>query len=133
MLAEIQTAAVLHMYLEFMQVSPDKPPSDMARKMLKIATRGGASVLGWDKAGSIEPGQAADLTMFDIERLDFAGCVTDPLAALVLYASNHFADMTIVNGKVIVENGVLVDIDEGALIRRANELAHAYLKRIPAV
>ena len=59
------------------------PGALTARQTLGLATRGGARVLGRDDIGSLAPGKAADLAMFDLNRLAYAGAWHDPLAALV--------------------------------------------------
>ncbi|MHA2427769.1 MAG: amidohydrolase family protein, partial [Candidatus Hermodarchaeia archaeon] len=130
MLAEIQIAAAMHMYRDKAENDPKYYDRDMARSILRIATRGGAAVLGWENVGSIEPGKAADLVLFDTNRLEFAGSVTDPLSLLVLFASNHFTDTTIVNGEIIVEDGRLTTLDEDEVTVRANELARAFKSRL---
>jgi 8-oxoguanine deaminase len=93
-----------------------------AEEVFHIATRGSASLLGWDSIGSIEEGKAADLALFEMNRLDYAGALADPLAATIFSGSSHNADTTIVNGKIVVEGGRLVTIDEQELTDRANAL-----------
>jgi 8-oxoguanine deaminase len=132
MVAEIQAGALLHTYIgEQTKNNPRENRPDIAMEMLKIATRGGASVLGWDKVGSIVPGNAADLSLFNIESLEYAGILTDPVTSLVLYGSNHNTDTTIVNGEIIVENGKLKNVDENSLVQRVNSIAREFLHRIP--
>jgi len=58
-----------------------------ARDALALATRGGAQVLGRPDIGHLAPGLCADLALFDLRTLAFAGgAVHDPLAALLLCA-----------------------------------------------
>jgi 8-oxoguanine deaminase len=52
-----------------------------ARDILSMATESGARVLGFDRIGRIEPGYAADLAVFDVGRLEYAGCLSDPLGS----------------------------------------------------
>ena len=94
-----------------------------ARDALALATRGGAKVLGRDDIGQIAPGMAADLALFDLRTLGFAGgAVHDPVAALLLCASAPAAT-TIVNGRVVVRQGQLTTVDLGPLVERHNRLA----------
>ena len=94
-----------------------------ARDALRMATRGGASVLGRNDIGVIAPGMAADLALFRIDTLGMAGsAVHDPVAALVFCASPP-AEYTIVNGRVVVRNGQLVTLEVGPLIERHNRMA----------
>jgi len=93
-----------------------------ARQALEIATVGGAQVLNRADIGCIAPGMAADLAIFDLNDLTFAGALHDPVAALALcgpIAPLH----TLVNGRFVVRDRRLTTIDLGRLIRRHNQLA----------
>jgi cytosine/adenosine deaminase-related metal-dependent hydrolase len=94
-----------------------------AREALWAATRGGARVLGRDDIGEISPGKAADIALFDLSGLDFAGSLSDPVAAAVFCGASHRARLVVVDGRVVVEDGRLALIDEEALARKANALA----------
>ena len=102
----------------------DTGPAEMtARNLLEVATRGGARVLGRDDIGHLAPGMAADLALFDLRTLGFAGgAVHDPVAALLLCAPAPAA-FTIVNGRVVVREGQLATVDLGPLVERHNRLA----------
>ena len=99
-------------------------PAEMtARNLLEVATRGGAKVLGRDDIGHLAPGMAADLALFDLRSLGFAGgAVHDPVAALLLCAPAPAA-YTVVNGRVVVREGRLTTLNLGPLIERHNRLA----------
>jgi cytosine/adenosine deaminase-related metal-dependent hydrolase len=100
-------------------------PQEMTpRDTLRIATRGGAQVLGRaQEIGQIKPGFCADIAMFRTDTLSMAGgAIHDPVGALMLCASEP-AHYTIVNGKVVVREGQLTTIDLGPLIERHNALA----------
>ena len=102
----------------------DLGPAEMtARDMLAVATRGGAQVLGRDDIGHLAPGMAADLALFDLRTLPFAGgAVHDPVAALLLCAPAQAA-WTVVDGRVVVREGRLATVDAGPLVERHNRLA----------
>jgi cytosine/adenosine deaminase-related metal-dependent hydrolase len=100
-----------------------------AREALKIATRGGAAVLGRSDIGSIEPGKAADIAVFDVSGLDFIGSRSDPLASLLFCGASHRAKYTVVNGKVVVKNGRLANVDELKLAARADKAAARLYKK----
>ena len=102
----------------------DRGPSDMgARDALALATRGGAQVLGRSDIGHLAPGMCADLAIFDLDTLGFAGgAVHDPVGALALCASPQAA-WTIVNGRVVVREGRLATVELEPLVRRHNALA----------
>ena len=93
------------------------------RDALRWATTGSARCLGRPELGVIAPGAAADLALFTLDELRFAGA-RDPLAALVL-AGAHRADRVMVAGRWVVEDGVIPGLDIPALIRRQNAAAAA--------
>jgi 8-oxoguanine deaminase len=102
----------------------DLGPAEMtARDALHIATRGGAQVLGRSDVGHLAPGMCADIALFDLRTLGFAGgAVHDPVASLLLCAS-PLATHTVVNGRVVVRDGQLTTVDLGPLVERHNRLA----------
>jgi 8-oxoguanine deaminase len=103
----------------------DRGPSEMTpRDALRLATRGGAEVLGREyELGQIKEGFCADIAMFRTDTLSMAGgAVHDPVGALLLCASDN-ADYTIVNGSVVVRQGEIATVDMGPLIERHNQLA----------
>ncbi len=104
----------------------DLGPAEMtARDALHIATRGGAQVLGRRDIGHLAVGMCADLALFDLRTLGFAGgAVHDPVASLLLCASPQAA-YTVVNGRVVVREARLASVDLGPLIERHNQLAIA--------
>lgn len=90
-----------------------------ARQSLEIATRGGAAVLGRQDIGSLEVGKCADFIAINLNRLEYAGALHDPVAALV-FCQPVNVDLNVVHGKIIVENQQLVDIDLPILIEKHN-------------
>ncbi|MFA6318511.1 MAG: amidohydrolase family protein, partial [Elusimicrobiota bacterium] len=100
-----------------------------ARDALWVATRGGAEVLGRDDIGELSPGKAADLSIFDVSGIDFAGSLSDPVAAVVFCGASHKARHVLVNGRQVVKDGRLVNVDEAALARKANKLSMDMLNK----
>ena len=92
-----------------------------ARETLSKATRGGAAVLGRDDIGVLAPGYAADIAAFNIRGIDFAGAQWDILAGLIFCASGN-SSYTIVNGKVIVDQGMLRTMNMTKLLERHNAM-----------
>jgi cytosine/adenosine deaminase-related metal-dependent hydrolase len=90
--------------------------------LLKIATRGGAQVLGRSDIGVLESGRAADLFILDAELLELVGTDSDPMNLLGTVGYNRPPRLVMVNGKVVAENGTLKNIDEQSILRQANEL-----------
>jgi cytosine/adenosine deaminase-related metal-dependent hydrolase len=93
-----------------------------ARTALELATRGGAAVLGREDIGSLEVGKAADLIAINVERLQYAGGLHDPVAALV-FCHPGIVDEAWVHGRRVVEAGTLAGIDLGVLVPEHNRLA----------
>ena len=94
-----------------------------AREALRVATKGGASVLNRDDIGMLAPGYAADITAFKRNNVDFSGSDWDPVASLVFCGPGK-ANYTIINGKIIVSEGQLTTIPMEKLIYEHNTLSH---------
>jgi 8-oxoguanine deaminase len=99
-----------------------------AREALELATLGGAKVLQRNDIGSLEPGNAADVVAFRIDDLGHAGALGDPVAALLTCAPAR-AWLSVINGRVVVEDGTLCGIDLGALVERHNRIGRGMLER----
>jgi cytosine/adenosine deaminase-related metal-dependent hydrolase len=96
-----------------------------ARETLRLATRGGAEVLGREDIGALVSGMAADLIGIRVDSLATAGgSVHDPLASLVFCRIPN-VDLNIVNGRVRVRDGRLVDVDVPSLVARHERAACA--------
>ncbi|MDR3609349.1 MAG: 8-oxoguanine deaminase [Ignavibacteriaceae bacterium] len=93
-----------------------------------LCIKGGAKILNYDKTGTIKEGFLADVALFNINKLEYTGSLSDPLAALIFTGISHQAEYTIVNGKVVVEKGKLVGEDEEVIIKHGNEIADRLLK-----
>jgi 8-oxoguanine deaminase len=99
------------------------PAALTARDVLRLATRGGAAVLGRDDIGALEPGMAADLIGVRIDTLAMAGAaVHDPLAALV-FTAPPAVDLSVIDGRVRIRDGLLAGVDLPALIAEHNRCA----------
>ncbi len=115
LLAELRQAMLL-------QRVRSGPGALTARQALEMGTLGGAKVLGRDDIGALAPGMAADLAVFDLSDLAFAGALHDPVAALMFCGPPRSA-YTIVNGEVVVREGRLATMDLRTLVDRHNMLA----------
>jgi cytosine/adenosine deaminase-related metal-dependent hydrolase len=93
------------------------PGALTAREALRLATRGGAAVLGRDDIGELSPGACADVAVWRTDGLELGGA-EDPVAALVL-SGPHRVDRLYVGGEPVVRGGALVRADEA-------EIAHAH-------
>ncbi|MTW12766.1 8-oxoguanine deaminase [Pseudoduganella eburnea] len=98
------------------------PDAMTARQALELATLGGAKVLNRDDIGALKPGMSADIAMFKLDQVGFAGALHDPVAALV-FCTPANVDVSIINGKVVVKDGMLQTIDLPLVLERHNQLA----------
>ncbi len=119
LLAEIRAAYLLHR----LTYSADAPSG---YDLLKMATRGGARILGRSDIGSLEAGKAADLFLLDANLLELTGAVLDPANLLGTVGYSRPAKCVIVNGRVAALEGRLTGIDE----ERTAEKANAFVKKL---
>jgi cytosine/adenosine deaminase-related metal-dependent hydrolase len=82
------------------------PTALTARESLRLATRGGASVLGRNDIGSLEPGKCADVAVWSLAGLEHGGA-DDPVASFV-FAGPQRVDRLYVGGDEVVRDGHLV-------------------------
>lgn len=102
-----------------------------AHQALRLATRGGAEVLGRPEIGAIAPGKMADLAIFDLTDVAYAGMsVHDPVAALTLCQPNR-PRYVFVNGREVVAEGRLTTLDLDEAVRRHNRLARKLVDKAP--
>lgn len=112
-LEEIRVAYLLHRLN-----SSSQAPSGY--DILKMATRGNARILGRPDLGQITVGCAGDCFGISLDKLELVGTDFDPTSLLGCVGYKGAVDYTIVNGKVVVENGHLVNIDEAKVTEKAN-------------
>ena len=93
-----------------------------ARDALRLATRGGAAVLGRDDLGQIAVGMRADLAVWDVSGIESAG--SWDAAALVLAGPTRVRDL-FVEGRQVVGEGRMLTVDTRAVVARQNRLARA--------
>ena len=98
-----------------------------AREALRLATRGGAAVLGRSDIGSLEVGKCADFFAVNLNRLDYAGALHDPVAA-VIFCQPVRVDYTVVGGRFVVKEGEVVTLDIGELVERHNRAAKSLVE-----
>jgi cytosine/adenosine deaminase-related metal-dependent hydrolase len=106
------------------------PAGLTAEEALWIATRGGAEVLGRDDIGQLALGKAADFIGLRLDTLGYAGgAVHDPLAATV-FCQPQGVDLSVINGRVVVEGGTLRTAEVPVLVEQHNAIARRLVARI---
>lgn len=122
MLEEIRLAAILH------KVNELDPLSVPAAEALKMGTETGAKAIWLDDTGVIAPGKKADIVLYDLNRPEWYP--RHNLVSLLVYsASSASADTMICNGKVIMEKGKVLTMDEERILHEAQEAAMALVNR----
>ena len=96
----------------------------------RMATRNGARAVGWgDRLGTLEPGNLADLALFDARSLLQAPLI-DPAHALLYATDPGMVRHVLVAGRWVVRDGRSVLVDEEALLHEAEDVTRAFLLRI---
>lgn len=119
MLEEMRVAYLLHR-LTYHEKAPT------GYDILKMATRGSAELLGRKDIGYLETGMAADFFAIDRNRIELAGANFDVKNMLGTVGLKGAVDYTVVNGKLVVEKGELLGIDE----RKLSEAVYRESKRM---
>ncbi len=92
-------------------------------EVIWMATVGGAKVLGRNDIGQIAPGKCADITMISMDRLEYSGGQHDPAGAIIFGSAMNPVDYSIINGKVVVENGKIINLNEKELIKKHQKMS----------
>ena len=75
-----------------------------AAETVRLATIGGADLLGLPRAGRIETGALADLVFLDLRHIDFVP-LTDPLNQIVTCADSACVTDVMINGRFVMQGG----------------------------
>lgn len=78
----------------------------------------------------LAPGALADIAVVDMETLNNVPC-RDPVKNLVNAATRQDVRYVIVDGEMVVEDGVLLTVDEEELVRQVQRTTEAIWDRIP--
>ena len=105
---------------------PQMFPAEVAYEM---ATLGGAAILQLgDHIGSLEVGKLADVVVHDTDRPEWRPLL-NVMNQLVWSADGRGVHTVVVDGKVVVEDGRMVTIDEAALYAAAQQAGEAITTR----
>ena len=115
MFGEMKTAALLH------KVNTMDPTAMPAGEVLKMGTSNGAKALGIP-AGILRQGMAADIIIVDMKSPSLTP-VHEPVSHLIYAARGPDVKTTIVNGQVLMEDGIVLSIDQEKVIEQASSAA----------
>jgi 5-methylthioadenosine/S-adenosylhomocysteine deaminase len=122
MFTEMRTAALLQKALHGPEVLP-------AARALQMATIEGARAMGLEnEIGSLEAGKRADIIVVDLQR-PHSTPVSDVVSALVYSAQPSDVRAAIIDGRLLLNDGELVTMNEAIVVRNANREAGELVKR----
>src|SRR5579863_690659 len=123
MIREMKLAAIIH------KAVTNDPLIVPAETVLEMATINGARALGLEhEIGSLEVGKKADIVVVDLNRLHTTPSM-NPVSTLVYAATGGEVDMVVVDGKIVVEQGQLLTMDENEIMAQARTHAAALYRR----
>jgi 5-methylthioadenosine/S-adenosylhomocysteine deaminase len=112
MFTEMRSAALLQKVSRGADVLP-------ARRVLRMATRDGARALGLEaEVGSLEAGKRADVTVVQLGRLHTTP-LPDVVSTLVYAAEARDVRDVLIDGRVVLRDGVLQTLDEREVVAEA--------------
>ncbi len=121
MLEEIHIASIVNKAVEM------DPKAVKAIEVLRMATINGAEALNIN-AGAIEEGRLADISIFDLNCLNFTP-KNNLISALCYSASSEDIKTVIIDGKIVLDDRKFVNIDEDKLIKDVNETMNDLISR----
>jgi cytosine/adenosine deaminase-related metal-dependent hydrolase len=101
-------------------------PCLSARQVLRMATETNAGLLGYGgRLGRLEPGALADMVLLDYRAMShpFVDSSQDPIDVLMYRATGRHVHTVMVDGKVVVQGGRVLTVDERAIGVRLAEAA----------
>jgi len=99
-----------------------------APEMLRMATVGGADALGRSDLGQLAPGMRADFFIFD-PRQPKSTPTHDPISTLVYSGGEANVRTTVAAGRVILDDGRIVRVNENLLLDRVQAAASDLSRR----
>jgi cytosine/adenosine deaminase-related metal-dependent hydrolase len=123
-LAEMRTAMLLS------RVADRDVRSADVELAFDAVTVNAARALGREDIGRLEPGAKADVTIVDLGGLHF-GAIHDPIESLVMVATGADVDTVMVDGKPILKEGTLVNVNQAELIAAGRDEAQRLWRDMP--
>jgi 5-methylthioadenosine/S-adenosylhomocysteine deaminase len=107
---------------------PDRSRWITAGDVLHMATTGGAAALRHKKLGKISPGFAADLAVYRLDKPWWVP-VNDLVNQMVFAETGASVDTVLIDGQVVVANGMITTFDVDALLREVQSMSRSLRKR----
>lgn len=122
MFEEMKTAAYLQ------KVNTMEPTSINAYDILKMSTIEGARVLGLEnEIGTLEPGKKADIIFIKTDKIHL--CPENDVCANIVYSANGSdVEMVMIDGKVVMQNRKMTNLDEKEVMRQVKKIAKRLCK-----
>ncbi len=98
--------------------------------MFNAATLAACKFLRRDDLGRLAPGAKADIVLINIDHLG-TGVYADPIKALVDAGCGRDVDTVIVDGKILVQGGRTVQIDEDEVYAKARQVTQNFWSHVP--
>lgn len=116
----------------FIQKVQHGPTVMDARKVLRMATMGGAEVLGLEgEIGSVEIGKKADLQLLDLEDFHvYPSYDADVFSRVVYAATRGDVDTVLIDGKVVMSGKSVLTVDRSRVLTESDRSLKALLARI---
>lgn len=92
-----------------------------ANKILETATVGGAKCMGLDNCDTIDVGKTADLIVIDLNRPNMQP-INNITKNMVYSGSKENVKLTMINGRILYENGEFVGIDTEEIYGNAQKI-----------
>ncbi|MEM4521742.1 MAG: amidohydrolase [Nitrososphaeria archaeon] len=121
-----ETIKIMSLMVKGLNFNPTLLPS---KEAFKLATEYGAMALGYNDLGAIRPGYLADIVILDLN-LPHARPVHDIYAHLIYSVRATDVKTVIVNGKIVLENRRLPNIDILNFLDEVEKVKESLLNRI---
>ncbi|KAJ5118237.1 hypothetical protein N7448_009952 [Penicillium atrosanguineum] len=123
MLQEMKLAAIIHKSISY------EPTAVPAESVLEMATINGAKALGLDdRIGSLEVGKKADFVAIDVRGIHSQPWF-NPASAVVYTATGRDVELVVVDGKVLVQGGELLTMNEQEIVEEAKKRSREVVER----
>ncbi len=135
---DIWTASVGHSEAWHPMIFPDPDlfmlkTAEPSPKALEMATLNGAKALLWDKEiGSLEVGKKADIVMWNLRKVYWVPVTKQNVVNNFVYnGKGDSADTVIVDGKIIMEKGVVKTADEEKVVDKVQKFGEKIIPTAP--